>query len=152
MSLDNLLKIGRIQRHDATPGEITRLILAARRSLDDARLKSISPEGRFDLAYKSVMQCAHAALMANGYRPSTSEPGHHATVIQALPITVGLSGERMMILDKLRKKRNLNDYFGQDVGEEEVAACIRSAEALAKTLGQWLRAHRPDLALGDSLD
>jgi hypothetical protein len=27
--------------------------------------------------------------MARGYRPSTNEPGHHATIIQTLPLTIG---------------------------------------------------------------
>jgi hypothetical protein len=28
------------------------------------------------------MQCAMVGLMANGYRPSTTMPGHHQTMIQ----------------------------------------------------------------------
>jgi len=91
------------------------------------------------------MQCALAALMANGFRPSTTEPGHHATVIQSLPKTVGLPNERMIVLDQLRKKRNLSDYTGEDVSSEEAGACLRAAEELSSTVEDWLRAHRPQL-------
>ena len=63
--------------------------------------------------------------MGNGYRPSTNEPGHHATVIQTLPVSIGLENDRMVILDKFRRTRNLNDYSGHIVSEEEAAACIR---------------------------
>jgi hypothetical protein len=84
------------------------------------------------------MQCALAAMLANGFRPSTSEPGHHATVIQSLPKTVGLVNERMIVLDQLRKKRNLSDYSGVDIAEEEAAACVRVAEDIALIVEKWL--------------
>jgi len=51
------------------------LLAAVRRNLKDARHDDISPESCFDIAYKSVMQCALIAVMANGFRPSTSEQG-----------------------------------------------------------------------------
>ena len=35
------------------------------------------------------MQLALAAMMASGFRPSTNEPGHHQTMIQSLPLTLG---------------------------------------------------------------
>jgi hypothetical protein len=94
------------------------------------------------------MQCALVAMIANGYRPSTNEPGHHATVVQSLPTTVGLTNERMIVLDQLRRKRNLSDYSGAVITEEEAAACVRAAEELATVVEKWLRAERPDLVNG----
>jgi uncharacterized protein (UPF0332 family) len=148
MTLENLLRIGKLKAHKTTREEVARLLVAMRRNLRDARNAEISPESRFDIAYKTVMQCALAAMMANGYRPSTNEPGHHATVVQSLPTTVGLANERMIVLDQLRKKRNLSDYSGAGVTEEEAAACVRAAEELASTLEKWLQAKRPDLVGG----
>jgi hypothetical protein len=116
-----------------------------RRNLKDARITEISHETRFDIAYKAIMQCALVAMMANGYRPATSEPGHHATLLQSLPTTVGLTNERMIVLDQLRKKRNLSDYTGAGVTKEEAVACIRVAEELARTLDTWLRANHQGL-------
>ena len=146
MTLNNLVQIGKLKPHKTTREEIARLLAAMRRNLQDARLADISPESRFDIAYKAVMECALVAVMANGFRPSTSEPGHHATVIQSLPKTVGLSNERLIVLDKLRKKRNLSDYTGEGISDEEAAACVRAAVDLATTVEQWLRVHRSDLA------
>ena len=145
MTLENLLQIGKLKPHKTTREEIARLLAAVRRNLKDAHHGDISPESRFDIAYKAVMQCALTAVMANGFRPSTSEPGHHATVIQSLPKTVGLPNARVVVLDQLRKKRNLNDYTGSGVTSEEAAACVRAAEDLAATVEQWLRTNRPDL-------
>lgn len=145
MTLDNLLQIGKVKAHKPTREEIQRLLAAVRRNLKDAHLTGISHETRFDVAYKAVMQCAMIALLANGFRPSTSEPGHHATVIQSLPKTIGLPGERMILLDQLRKKRNLSDYNGDEVSQEQANACVRAAEELVVLVEQWLRANKPEL-------
>ncbi|BAU49142.1 DNA-binding protein [Sulfurifustis variabilis] len=56
------------------------------------------------------MQTAVVALMANGFRPDTNRPGRHMTLVQALPTTIGLSGDRLAVPDTLRRKRNLSDY------------------------------------------
>ena len=146
MSLENLAKIGKLKQHSATSEDAAKLLAAARRNLAETRIKGLSPETRFDLAYKAIMQCGLLAIMGNGYRPSTSEPGHHATVIQTLPVTIGLENDRMVILDKFRRTRNLNDYSGDIVSEEEAAACIRSAEALLSTLTNWLKRNRKEWA------
>lgn len=145
MTLENLAQIGKVKPHKITRQEIARLLTAVRRNLKDACLDGISPETRFDVAYKAVMQCALVALMANGFRPSTNEPGHHATVIQSLPKTVGLPSERVIVLDQLRKKRNLSDYSGEGVSDEQASACVRAAEDLASTVEQWLRVTHPEL-------
>jgi hypothetical protein len=35
-----------------------------------------------------------------------------------------------VVLDTLRRKRNLVDYTGEDIDEESVLACIQQAEEL----------------------
>ena len=141
MTLENLVKIGKLKPHEQNQEELRRLFSAARRNLADAQLADLSAESQFDIAYRAIMQMALLALMANGFRPSTSEPGHHATVVQTLPRSIGLSNERMILLDALRRKRNLSDYSGQDVSAAEAAACLRAAEALIATVEDWLRKH-----------
>jgi len=73
------------------------------------------------------MQSALAALMMNGYRPDTNRPGHHMTVIQSLPLTVGLDSKRVIVLDALRRQRNVADYTGDDVDETTAQHCIDEA-------------------------
>lgn len=146
MTLENLLNIGQLKPHDAGAAEIQRLLGAARRNLADARATGISQETRFDAAYKAIMQSALAALMANGFRPDTNKPGHHVTVIQSLPKTIGLKGERVAVLDALRHKRNLSDYAGDDIDHASVETCIKEAGNLLKEVDAWVRKIRPDLA------
>ena len=132
MSLDNLAKIGRLKLHVAAREEIERLPPAAERNLRDANALGISDETRFDAAYKAVMQCALAGLALAGYRPATDQPGHHQTMVQSLPLTLGVDRETMVALDALRKKRNINDYTGDLMDPESLRQCILEAESLLK--------------------
>jgi len=132
MTLENLLKIGQLKSHVTDAGEIVRLLEAAKRNLADAHVTSISPETRFDCAYKAIMQSALTVLMANGFRPDTKRPGHHMTVLQSLPITIQLPGERMVVLDALRRKRNLSDYTGEDVDDVSAENCVLMAKRLSR--------------------
>jgi hypothetical protein len=145
MSLENLLKINRLQRHAASREAVRRLLLAALRNIEDARVDAVSGETRFDAAYKCIMQCAMVALWANGYRTSTSQPGHHQTAIQSLPQTIGLDQNTVIVLDALRKQRNVNDYEGDPVTDQTVAECLKQAEQLYQLVSAWGAANRPDL-------
>lgn len=72
MTLANLLAIQRLLAFSATPRGVQRLLTAAARNLADAKITQLSPENRFDAAYKCIMQCAMIGLWAHGYRTSTS--------------------------------------------------------------------------------
>lgn len=145
MSLDNLVKTHQLAPHTPRPIEIQHLLSAAKRNLADAQAAGISDETRFDCAYKTIMQCALIGLLANGYRPATSTPGHHQTMIQALPLTLGVGRETWIVLDALRKKRNINDYSGDLMEPEAVLECIARAEDLLAGTQDWLARRKPDL-------
>ena len=143
MTLDNLVGSS-LERIDANPDAVRRLIEAAERNLNDAQVDAISTENRFDAAYKAIMQLANAALQANGYRTLTSRPGHHMTMIQSLTRTIGLERERMITLDSLRKQRNVSDYSGDPVSIAAMETCIEHAHDLLDQTKAWLKANRPD--------
>lgn len=131
---------------DATA--ISRLLVAAARNLSDACVTEISFENRFDAAYKSVLQSANAALQASGYRTLTSKPGHHQTVLQLLVKTAGVDRETVIILDALRRQRNVVDYSGDLVPYSAVEECVSQAEYLIKHVRDWISTHHPDLIAG----
>jgi HEPN domain-containing protein len=130
MSLDNLVKTGQLEMVAAQPADIARLLEASQRALNDARTSGLSPESRFDIAYRSIMQAANAALQASGYRTLTSKPGHHMTMIQTLPLTIGLDKVVTVQLDALRKQRNVIDYNGDLVSESMANEAIEQASRL----------------------
>ena len=145
MSLDNLLKINQLQVHTPTREAVLRLLEAAKRNIADAHISAVSGENRFDAAYKCIMQCAMVALWVNGYRTSTSQPGHHQTAIQTLPTTIGLPQSTVIILDGLRKQRNVSDYEGDPVSDQAVIECIKQAENLYQFVLDWIKINRTDL-------
>ncbi len=144
MTLDNLL--GR-SLESVTPeaATINRLLEASERSLTDAKLAGISPEGRFDMAYKAIMQLSNLALQANGFRTLTSKPDHHQTMIQTLPMTINLDPESVIVLDSLRKQRNVIDYSGDVVSASMASAAVEQAESLHAFVVKWLSHTRAEL-------
>ena len=78
-------------------------------------------------------------------RPTRRKPGHHQTAIQTLSLTVGLPQPKLIVLDALRKQRNLADYSGDLTSDAAVAQCLASAQELLTHVRAWLAANRPDL-------
>lgn len=144
MNLSDIIgkRIEKITPHQDT---IKRLLAAAERNIVDSKVTAVSPENRFDAAYKAIMQIANAALQANGYRTLTSKPGLHYTMIQVLPQTMGTDNDTVIVLDAMRKQRNVADYSGDIVPESAVKECINQAEKLLKNFKEWLAANHPEL-------
>lgn len=145
MTLENLFAIQKLQKLRPDSAAIRKLLAAAKRNFQDAQLPELSAENRFDASYKVIMQCAMIGLQANGYRLSTSQPGHHPTAIQTLPKSLGIDPSTMIVLDALRKRRNLNDYDGDPIPETMLAACFKHAEQLLTHTTAWLSQHHPHL-------
>ena len=58
--LDNLVRIGQLKAEPRNTQEVTRMLAMAQTRLNDAKLNSLSLEGRFTSAYNA----AHAAALA----------------------------------------------------------------------------------------
>ena len=142
MTLENLLRIGKLKAHAADEGEIARLLASAERGLKDASVAELSTDSRLEIAYRGLMQAALAAMLANGYRPSTSEPGHHQVVIQALPKTIGMAPDRVQLLEAYRKARNQSDYRGVPVSDAVAGECVEDARRLLADVRAWIEARR----------
>ena len=145
MSLENLLKIGKLEEHETDAEQVHRMIESAARSISDARQESISSETRLDAAYRAITQLCMVALWANGFRTSKSTPGHHQTMIQSIVHSVGLDTDQMVLLDTFRVKRNAIDYTGEYVDQASVEECIAAADNLLTYVSKWLARNRPQL-------
>jgi uncharacterized protein (UPF0332 family) len=144
MALNNLIGLSLVS---VEPDRLTisRLFDAAKNSLKDAEIVNLSNEGRFDLAYKAIMQLSNTALQANGYRTLTSKPGHHQIVIQSLPQTIGLENSVMILLDQMRKQRHVIDYSGDLVSANLANEAVRQANLLMNQVDNWLKKNKPEL-------
>lgn len=66
--LDNLVRIGQLKAEPAEEAEYEGLLRSGLLRLEDAGLKGLSLESRFDLAYNASHALALAALRFRGYR------------------------------------------------------------------------------------
>lgn len=144
MSLENLLGIS-LENVEPDGNVIKRLLSGAERNIADSHIMQVSAENRFDAAYKAIMQLSNATLQANGYRTLTSKPGHHMTMIQVLRQTIDLDKETVIVLDALRKQRNVADYSGDIVPTSAVDECVKHAENLLHDVIAWLNENKPEL-------
>ena len=142
MTLENLARIGKLKAHAADEREIARLLESAGRALRDALVAGLSADSRLELGYRALMQAALAAMLANGYRPATSEPGHHQVVIQTLPKTIGMAAERVQVLEAYRKARNQSDYRGIPVSDAVAGECVQDARRLFADVRAWMDTRR----------
>ena len=56
-------------------------------------------------------------------------------MIQSLPMTLGTTEDVVLVLDALRKKRNLTDYSGELIDPASVHECVMRAEELVGKAG-----------------
>ena len=128
--LANLAKIGLLDAVPFSADLQARMLASAKSRLADALHADNSAETRFDCAYTSIRAVADAALLAKGYRTSRSKPGHHQTTLQCLAHTLGLDAQTIVVLDALRKQRNLSDYEGDSVTQTMLDECIAQAQTV----------------------
>jgi uncharacterized protein (UPF0332 family) len=57
---------------------------------------------------------------------------------------MGLDMDTVIVLDSMRKQRNMADYTGDIVPESAVIDCIEQAEYLLGKFKEWLMVNRPD--------
>ncbi len=50
-----------------------------------------------------------------------------------------------MVLDALRKQRNVSDYEGDPISVQAVIECIKQAEQPYQNIGVWISKNRVDL-------
>ena len=106
------------------------MLNVAQSRIEDALRTDNSMETRFDCAYTAIRAVADAALLQQGYRTSTSKPGHHQTTLQCLVHTLNVAPTTVRVLDSLRKQRNLTDYDGELITESLLKECLEQAVSL----------------------
>ncbi|CAN1536322.1 hypothetical protein MCEMIEM28_01609 [Burkholderiaceae bacterium] len=127
--LNNLHRVGLLDQVPFSADLQQKMLNVAQSRLDDARRTSNSMETRFDCAYTAIRAIADAALLQQGYRTSTSKPGHHQTTLQCLVHRLAVPPETVRILDGLRKQRNLIDYDGELITASLLNECLAQAQA-----------------------
>lgn len=145
MSLDDLLRERRLQRHRPSRQEIADLLKVAERALEDARLEGLSPDGRFVNAYHGMLALATAVLAASGLRAVGG--ARHATTIETLALVMKEAEQVAAYLEICRRKRNQAVYERAGVvTESEARELTEALEEFIDQVRQWLKQQHPSLA------
>jgi uncharacterized protein (UPF0332 family) len=145
MSLREWLANRWLDEHETNAEEIANLLALADRDLRDAQSTELSTDWRFNIAYNAALQLAGAALAASGYRVIRSGPHHHRT-IQSLLHTIGANENKVRLLDRFRKKRNIAEYDSVGmISDQEAAEVLALARSLRQRVKEWIRDNHPTL-------
>jgi len=145
MSLDDMVRRGELGRLPCTVGEIPALLKTINRRIEDAANPSNHPETRLEQAYTAILNCALAALRAEGARPARG-PRQHVHVLESLRSTVGVEAERLGYYQTLRSLRHRGLYEGlTDVSPSQAEEAVEEARWLQDRLEAWLADRHPEL-------
>ena len=110
MSVDKLLRDGKIHKFMATAEEIDKVIDIARRDLSLAKkIAELNRDWCFSILYNSVFQICRAYMFSQGYRPASHET--HKTVFEFMSEVVEAPYKGMIsYFDRARKKRHRSIY------------------------------------------
>jgi uncharacterized protein (UPF0332 family) len=127
MSVEKLLRDGRVPPFNATHDEVNKAIEIAERDLALAeKILDDDLDWSFSIAYNAVLQTCRAYMFHRGYRPATTE-GHKA-VFDFMKATVAEPLKNTIYyFDRIRKKRHrtLYDEAGL-ITEKETKGLLRS--------------------------
>lgn len=131
MSIEELIKSGRIHPFKATQDEVDKAVEIARRDLGLAEdIPGKSLDWSYSIAYNAVLQACRAYMFRLGYRPASVE-AHKATFeFMRVAIDEPLK-ESVSYFDRVRKKRHHTMY--DEVGlitEKEARELLRRAKGL----------------------
>jgi hypothetical protein len=109
-ALDNLVKTHQLDHEPPDQAEFDGMVSAAKAKakLADVRLKGLSIDSQFTLAYGAAHALALAALRWHGYRSDK-----RYIVFQCLKHTVQFEDAQWRVLDQCHRRRNLAEYEGQ---------------------------------------
>jgi hypothetical protein len=145
MSLEEWLEKGWIKSYKTTPREIRNLLSIVNRDIRQSQIQGLDNDTKLSLAYNAALQCCATVLSATGFR--ASHEAYHYHLIQSLRFTLKAESNLISTLDKLRKKRNINEYErAGTVSENEAEEMLQIAKDLRDKVKNWLWSNYPDLA------
>ena len=97
---------------------------------------------------KNIVHCAHSAS-SNAVTSTTRIPLLilNGMTPQHLDQTLGVPKPDLIVLDALRRQRNVNDYEGDPIADATLHACLQAADKLLGHTQRWLQAQHPEWGL-----
>ncbi|NOQ23349.1 MAG: HEPN domain-containing protein [Candidatus Aegiribacteria sp.] len=143
MSLEKWAENGWLKTAEPDGGDIESLLSVAVRNIRDSRVKGLSDDSVFMLAYQAILSCACALLLTKGFRPASK--GQHYYSIESLRETLG-NDEQVDVLQQIRNKRNIIQYEQAGiVSPSEALRILELTDEIFTSTKEILRSHiKPD--------
>jgi len=123
MTLENWAENGWLKTAEPVDEDIESLLSVAQRNIMDSRVKGLSDDSVYMLAYQTILSCASALLLARGFRSASK--GQHYYSIESLRETLP-NDEQVDVLQQIRNKRNIIQY--EQAGIVSPSEALRSQE------------------------
>ena len=107
MTLEKWAENGWLKTAEPVDEDIESLLSVAQRNIKDSRVKGLSDDSVYMLAYQAILSCASALLLARGFRSASK--GQHYYSIESLRETLP-NDEQVDVLQQIRNKRNIIQY------------------------------------------
>ena len=130
MSLEDLCKFGKLEKHKTSPQEIKNLFGVAERCLKDAAQETISLDLRFIAAYQAALAAGEALLCVMGYKAPKNN--YHYMVWEALKHALDASfKDTLNLFNDARSKRGDAFYDRASVtSETEYKEILKESDKL----------------------
>ena len=146
--LNDLVRMGKLQKQKTDSGYINGLIDGAHRNIRAALLLQHKvDEAAFKLMYDGLLQISRAVVMIKGYRPDDGE--QHKTTFTDAGIFLGEELEEIIgKIQKYRIKRNDCIYQPKDlIGKTETEAILKTAREFWPKAKKYLEGKNSQLRL-----
>lgn len=143
MTIDALLRSGRIRRETVSPAEVREALKLADRDLRVARkLLADETDWGFTVAYNAILQASRALMFAQGYRPASAE-GHKNTFAFLAAALDPEHADLVSYFDRMRNKRNQAVYgMAGRIAETEARNLLAKATDFVRLVKRLVK-HTP---------
>lgn len=131
----------KLKPHAVDWAQIGRFLASADKKLASARkILAFDEEACLQQAYEAMLKASLGFMFSHGYR-ARSQPGHHIAIIEFVRARIGKEHAALLIvLDRLRRKRNLALY------DDRGFVSRRDAEEALEAAREYLSVIRADIA------
>ena len=144
MTWKKLLEEQRVAREPARKEELAQLRAVAERNLADARIETLSTDGKFGHAYEAARAFATIVVRASGYRVKSARGAHYSTFVALEAADPKRFARHAAYFNTCREKRNDLSYeLAGVVTDSEAGELLREVPAFQALVDEWLRGHAP---------
>jgi len=146
MSWTKLLADKHVAREPTHKSELDDLRALVARNLDDAQVRGVSAQGRYEFGYNAARLMATIVIRACGYRV-VARTGHHYWTFTALETADATFEKAAANFDAARSRRNDFSYDAPvEISDTDAGDLIEAARQFHRAAETWIAAKDPSLA------